>query len=115
MPEQFIDISALSLEEFKALAYMKEDERSKALKNHLKEKYDQNDLRKVAKLSLWEDFCASLAFFFGVPGSVWTVPLFFYLIARFTGTQNIYSKRATHQKILLNVQVRPKQSPRWLY
>lgn len=80
-----IDVSHFSFKEFKEVAAMSDEDRSKALDKAALEDYTLEDLRRVAPMTFFEEFVAVLIFMFGVPGSVITIPLLVGVLGFLTG------------------------------
>ncbi|RYH10724.1 hypothetical protein EON65_39345 [archaeon] len=80
-----IDVSKFTYREFKDVAAMSDEDRSKALDKAALEDYTQKDLRHLAPMTFFEEFVAVMVFMFGVPGSVITIPMLVGLLGFLTG------------------------------
>jgi hypothetical protein len=83
---QLLNLSAFSFAEFTALAEMSSDERTKAIQRKTQDKWTKEDVTSITKMTLKEELVAILLFLFGVPGSVFSIPVLVCIVGFITGS-----------------------------
>lgn len=71
----FVDLTKLTVQDFKDLAAMSQKDREAAIKKAAITEYTKDEVCKIAPMTFVEEMTAMCLFLFGVPGAVFSLPV----------------------------------------
>lgn len=88
--ERCLDVSKLTFEEFQYLCRSEDQSRREEILRSIEVKKMMPDiLRRVVPMTFFEDFCSVCVFAFGVPGSVFIIPVLFVIGGLLVGSLRV--------------------------